>query len=83
MLKTKLQSLLSVPVLENEPLSKYSSIKVGGPTDVFVNVTTLEDLAACIRFCKETEIEYFILGGGTNTLISDAGFRGLVIKTVC
>ena len=80
MLKTKLQSKLSVPVLENEPLYKYSSIKVGGPADLFVNILTQEDMVSCINFCRENDIPFFILGGGSNTLIGDSGFRGLVIR---
>ncbi len=80
MLRAKLQSNLSTQLFENEPLHKYPSIKLGGPADFFVNVTVLEDLATCITFCRENNLDYFILGGGTNTLISDNGFRGLVIR---
>ena len=76
----KLQGQINAKVLVNEPLYKYSSIKLGGPADLFVNVTTIEDIATCINFCRENNLDYFIIGGGTNTLISDNGFRGLVIR---
>ncbi|MEN9389135.1 MAG: UDP-N-acetylmuramate dehydrogenase, partial [Candidatus Parcubacteria bacterium] len=76
----KLQEQISAKVLVNEPLHKYSSIKLGGPADLFVNATVLEDIATCITFCRENNLDYFMLGGGTNTLISDSGFRGLVIR---
>lgn len=79
-LKTRLQQKLNAKVLVNEPLHKYSSIKLGGPADLFVSVTVLEDIATCINFCRENNLDYYILGGGTNTLISDSGFRGLVIR---
>lgn len=64
---------------EAEPLARYTSARVGGPADVLLiaeNSAMLEDMA---RFCWEREIPVLILGGGSNVLVSDAGYRGVVV----
>ncbi|MBI4991007.1 UDP-N-acetylmuramate dehydrogenase, partial [Candidatus Gottesmanbacteria bacterium] len=67
-------------VLINEPLSKYSSFRLGGPADLFFKAKTTGELAQAIKQADSFSIPIFVLGGGTNLLISDKGFRGLVIK---
>jgi UDP-N-acetylmuramate dehydrogenase len=67
-------------VLINEPLKKHTSIKIGGPADLFFQAATQQELIDTITFCSQNKIPYFVLGGGSNTLIPDKGFRGLVIK---
>lgn len=66
--------------MENEPLAKYTSVKVGGPADVLFFPASVEDLTIAIKFCKKNEVPYFILGNGSNLLIRDGGIRGLVIR---
>ncbi len=80
---SKLQKLVSIQVFENESLAKYSTLKIGGPADLFINITNIEDIAPAINFSRENNIPLFVLGGGSNTLIGDKGFRGLVIKNSC
>ena len=64
----------------NEPMSRHTSFKVGGPADAFLTPRTDDQLIACIRTLRAEKERYFIMGNGTNLLVSDAGFRGAVIQ---
>jgi UDP-N-acetylmuramate dehydrogenase len=61
-------------------LAQYTTFKVGGPARYFVAASTVEDLRAAINFANKERLPLLILGGGSNTIISDKGFNGLVIK---
>ncbi|PJC53759.1 MAG: UDP-N-acetylenolpyruvoylglucosamine reductase, partial [Candidatus Magasanikbacteria bacterium CG_4_9_14_0_2_um_filter_41_10] len=63
----------------NEPLAKHTTFKIGGPASFFVTVTETEKLVELLKFLDGKGIEYFIHGGGSNTLASDAGYVGVVI----
>lgn len=63
----------------NEPLAKHTTFGLGGPADLYFLPADLEDLAVAIPLLKDANIPILPLGGGTNTLVRDAGFRGLVI----
>ncbi len=67
-------------VFINEPLSRYSTLHIGGSADLFFKAGTSEELIKAITYAREMKIPFFLLGGGTNLLISDSGFRGLVVK---
>ena len=67
-------------LLQKEILSKYSSFRLGGPADLFFRARTQNELIRVVQLANKFSIPVFILGGGTNLLISDKGFRGLVIK---
>ena len=71
---------LGLTVKTNEPLAKYTTFKIGGPADFFVEVGEEEKLLKLIKLLKELKLPYFILGGGSNLLVADEGFRGMVIK---
>ncbi len=67
-------------IYPDEPLSKHTSFKIGGPAAFFAvceNVTELRDV---INVCKEAKVKWFLLGNGTNVLAPDEGYDGLVIK---
>ena len=66
-------------ILENEPMSKHTTFKVGGPARYFVKAESLDDLKKALDLAREKGIPFFILGNGTNLLVSDKGFDGLVI----
>lgn len=66
-------------LLENEPMNKHTSFKVGGPARYFVKAESLDDLKKALDLAREKGLPYFILGNGTNLLVSDKGFDGLVI----
>lgn len=64
----------------NEPLANHTYFKIGGPADVFFEATTSKDLIKAVTRSIEHKVPYFILGGGSNILVGDKGFRGMVIK---
>ena len=66
-------------ILENEPMCKHTSFKVGGPARYFAKVENTDDLKAIFALSREKGLPYFILGNGTNLLVSDRGFEGIVI----
>ena len=74
------QDLDSSSVRLNEQLAKYSSFKIGGPADLFLVCKSNQGFKRAVKAAKKLEVPYFILGGGSNLLVSDKGFRGLVIK---
>lgn len=67
-------------VKRNEPLSAHTTFGIGGPADLFYEGKTTDELAGAIKLARKLKISYFILGGGSDLLVSDAGFRGLAIR---
>ncbi|MEA2661397.1 MAG: UDP-N-acetylmuramate dehydrogenase [Chloroflexota bacterium] len=61
-------------------MSRHTSLHVGGPADYFVRVRSEDDLVGAVRVAREAEVPTFILGGGTNLLVADAGIRGVVLE---
>ena len=74
---------LGVILRRQVPLAPYTTIKIGGPADTFATVTTVEQLTGLVRWAQAERLPYFILGGGSNMLVSDAGIHGLVIHNRC
>lgn len=66
-------------IRRDEPLAKRTTLRVGGPADVFAEPADENDLAAILKLCREHAISFFILGRGSNLLVRDGGFRGVVI----
>jgi UDP-N-acetylmuramate dehydrogenase len=66
--------------VRDEPMSKHTSLHIGGPADYFVRVTTERDLIGAIAVAREHELPVLMLGGGTNMLVSDRGVRGVVLQ---
>ena len=66
--------------LENEPLSRHTSLKVGGPADLFVTPADLADLRTLLAMLAEKGVPGLVIGGGYNLLVRDGGFRGVVIS---
>ncbi len=69
-------------IRKNVNLAKYSNYKIGGPASYFLEPKTVSELKQAIRFARGSKLPIFILGGGTNLLISDNGFKGIVIRPV-
>ncbi|MFA6404808.1 MAG: UDP-N-acetylmuramate dehydrogenase [Candidatus Paceibacterota bacterium] len=67
-------------ILENISLAPYTTFKIGGPAKYFCIVTNEEEIMKAVQFAKDKSLPFFVLGGGSNILISDLGFNGLVIK---
>lgn len=64
----------------DEPLARHTSMRVGGPADLFVEPTDAGEVCRAIRFARREGLPVFLLGGGTNLVVSDRGIRGLVLK---
>lgn len=67
-------------VRQNEPMSNHTSFKIGGPADALVTPVDREDLVALLGEVRERNIPYAVLGGGSNLLVKDGGFRGVIIS---
>lgn len=68
-------------VLYNEPLSKHTSMRVGGPADVYLKAKNLEDIKNVLSLAAQKEIPLTYLGAGSNTLVRDGGVRGFVLAS--
>lgn len=66
-------------VIANRPLSELTTLGVGGPADYYIAAETSDEIPELIRLCHEKGIMFRVLGGGSNVLASDTGFRGLII----
>jgi UDP-N-acetylmuramate dehydrogenase len=66
--------------IRGQRLAPHTSLRIGGPADYFVRVTGERDLIGAIRVAREHELPVFVLGGGTNVLVADAGIRGVVLQ---
>lgn len=67
-------------VLLQEPMSCHTTFRIGGPAELFLMPSTVEAVGAVIKVCREENLPYFILGNGSNLLVSDEGYRGVVIQ---
>jgi UDP-N-acetylmuramate dehydrogenase len=67
-------------VKANEPMSKHTTFKIGGPAEYFLTIDNTDKLIAALRYLDEENVPYFILGGGSNMLVSDDGYAGVVIR---
>lgn len=78
-----LKKKLGPELKEKEPLAPYTTFRIGGPADYFFEAKTPEKLMEAVMSAKELKINYFLLAGGSNILINDQGFRGLIIRNGC
>ena len=62
-----------------EPLARHTSLKIGGPAEYYLRVTSEEDLVGAVRVAREKELPVFVLGAGTNLLVADQGIKGVVL----
>ena len=67
-------------IVTNEPMSKHTSFKTGGPADYFISVSDIDEVAGVVKYSKENSIPLYILGNGSNLLVLDEGIRGIVLK---
>lgn len=67
-------------VLADEPMKNHTTFRIGGPADYFVKPHSKEEIAGVLRTCREYAIPYFILGNGSNLLVGDRGYRGVVVQ---
>lgn len=77
----KLKNVISRgTVLTEEPMSRHTSFQIGGPADVFVQPATGDEVRQAICLAKEEQVPFFVVGNGSNLLVSDDGFRGMIVQ---
>src|SRR5687767_402821 len=70
-------------IRKDEPLWRYTTLRVGGPADLYYRATESDSFAEIIAAAQRMDLPYFVLGGGSNVCISDRGIRGLVVHNEC
>src|ERR1039457_3338910 len=65
---------------ENKPLAPFTTFGIGGPARWFVEAASEEEIAEAAAWAEEHAAKLFVLGGGSNLLVADAGFDGLVLR---
>ena len=78
--KLVIKALGESRIKAKELLANHTYFKIGGPADLFFEATSSVDLTKAVQVCLQHEMPFFVLGGGSNILVGDKGFRGLVIK---
>ncbi len=64
----------------DEPMREHTTFRIGGPADFFLTPGNWEELAGILKICAAEKLPYFVLGNGSNLLVSDNGYRGVVIQ---
>ena len=78
--KQSLRNILNEKeMIENELMSKHTTFRIGGPAKLFLKPSTIEQIVQIIKLCKKYGVHYFILGNGSNLLVSDEGYKGVVL----
>lgn len=77
---SEIQRRLGVKTSRDEPLARFTTMRVGGPADLFAIAHNAFELRGLLKFARSREIPHLLLGRGSNVIIADAGIRGLVIQ---
>ena len=64
----------------DEPMSRHTTFRTGGPASLFLRPRTTEEIKGVLKLLKRAEVDFFILGNGSNLLVSDKGFDGVIIS---
>lgn len=67
-------------VMRREPMRMHTTFRIGGEAALFVAPTTIEAIAGVVRICREQNVPYYVVGNGSNLLVSDQGYDGVVIQ---
>lgn len=79
--RQKLETVLQAEdILKDEPMSRHTTFRTGGNADYYVTPRTPEEIAAVIKLCREEECDYYVIGNGSNLLVGDRGYRGVIIQ---
>ena len=77
-----LENIISKDLIKtNEPMKNHTSFKIGGPAEIYIKITSIEELQKVLEFAKKENIKITILGNGSNVLVLDKGIKGIVIRT--
>ena len=72
---------MDIPYLENEPMSAHTTFRIGGPAGLYVRPSSAEALTAAAQLLQEAEVPLTIIGKGSNLLVADAGYPGVILST--
>uniref|UniRef100_A0A7C4CB10 UDP-N-acetylenolpyruvoylglucosamine reductase n=1 Tax=candidate division WOR-3 bacterium TaxID=2052148 RepID=A0A7C4CB10_UNCW3 len=72
--------LAGIDIRDDEPLSRHTSFRIGGPAEAMVTVRDERELAAVVKWCADSGVRVQVLGRGTNVLVSDQGLGGVVLR---
>ncbi|MDO4830585.1 MAG: UDP-N-acetylmuramate dehydrogenase [Clostridia bacterium] len=75
-----LAKILGCDARRNEPMKKHTTFKIGGNADTYIKVKTLSKLSTILRECKDSDVDFLLLGNGSNLLVSDEGLNKAVIR---
>ena len=67
-------------VLQDEPMSGHTTFRIGGPADFFVTPSKAEEIRRIVELCRAEEIPHYVVGNGSNLLVGDKGYRGVIIQ---
>lgn len=80
-MKNKFETILDQDrILLDEPMKKHTTFRLGGPADYFLSPSDVNQIPEIIHICRKEGIPWFVLGNGSNLLVSDQGYRGVVIQ---
>lgn len=74
------QFLQDEQILLNEPMIKHTTFRIGGKADIMLLPKSIDEILKCVDYCEKNNINYYVIGNGSNLLVSDKGFRGVIIK---
>ena len=69
-------------ILRDEPMCRHTTFRVGGPADYFVTPQSVEEIRGILAVCRKENVPYYIVGNGSNLLVGDGGFRGVVLLSL-
>ena len=67
-------------VLKDEPMKMHTTFRIGGPADYFIQPSKIEEIRRIVAVCRECSTPYYIMGNGSNLLVGDKGFRGVIVQ---
>ena len=77
---SEIQSIFKGKIALNEPLARYTTFRIGGEADYYVEPSDAEDVINIVKYANTHTIPYYVMGNGSNILISDEGIKGIVIN---
>ena len=78
--KVLMQQIPASIIRLDEPMKNHTTFKIGGPADIFVAPEEVDDLLYILKVCRDNNIPYYIIGNGSNLLVDDGGYRGIIIQ---
>jgi UDP-N-acetylmuramate dehydrogenase len=77
---SEIQSIFKGKIALNEPLARYTTFRIGGEADYYVEPSDIDDVINIVKYAAKQEIPYYVMGNGSNILLSDDGIKGIVIN---